>query len=129
MPNQIALFGEAGGGSYATLLHFTNLTSLAETLGNPPDDTRGIPIAVQTLLFQYEILYIRVREEGFSKPDYLLGLRLLRDYKPKLSAICIPGVGDQELIRETCHLCKERKSLLITSERDFYDFLTDRDCA
>jgi len=102
---------------------------LAETLGNPPEDTRGIPIAVQTLLFQYEILFIRVHEEGFSTPDYHLGLRLLREYKPKISAICIPGVGDQALIRETCHLCKERKSLLITSERDAYDFLTDRQCA
>jgi hypothetical protein len=125
MQNHIALFGEAEKGSYSTLLHFSALPEFAETVGNPPEDSQGIQIGVQTLLFEFKLIYIRVHEEGYSAMDYYSGLRLLKEYQSTLCAICIPGVGDKELIQETFYICKSHKSLLITTERDFYDFLTN----
>lgn len=126
MRHKVALFGEAEKGEFRSLLHFSSLPQFAEILGHPPEGSIGMHLAIQTLLFQYELLFIRVEEEGFSEKDYLHGFKLLRraEKAKNLSAICIPGVGDVELIKQASDLCHRHQSILITTESDFYDYLT-----
>jgi hypothetical protein len=40
----------------------------------------------------------------------------------------MPGVGDEEVIEASSSICLLRKSFLITTEKDLYDFLTHRRC-
>jgi len=42
-----------------------------------------------------------------------------------IDAICLPGVGDTEIIDQTEPLCYLHKSIVITTEKDFYDYLTN----
>ncbi len=123
----IALFGEAEKGSYLTLTHIKSLHQLCETFGHPPEETKGLFFAIQTLLYQKELLYIRVQEEGFSFEDYLQGIQLLEKASThlNLSAVCLPGVGSASIIDETFRLCEKRGSLFIASPQDLYDYLTD----
>jgi hypothetical protein len=127
MENPIALFGEAEKGEYRMPYYCKTLPQLEEYLGNPPGDSRGLYYAVQALLFHHPLIFFRVREEGYSAQDYLLGLRLLQNQKvvPCLSAICVPGVGDSSLIQAFIPLCLLYHSILIMSEADFYDYLTE----
>ena len=69
----------------------------------------------------------RVREEGFSYADYLQGVQILekKELLSGLNAICLPGVGDVEIIEALTPLCSCYHSLLITDEADFYDYLTE----
>ena len=82
---------------------------------------------MQVLLYKYDLIFFRVKEEGFSLADYYFGLRLLErsDLATRLTAICIPGVGDHEIIEATHKVCHQRHSLIITSESDFYDLMTN----
>jgi len=54
------------------------------------------------------------------------GIRLLKNKEAfrDLTAICMPGVGDAEIIDATSPICSLYRSLLITSEKDLYDYLT-----
>lgn len=125
----VALFGEAQKGNFRTGYYCTTLTQLSEFLGEPPSkECRGLALAVQTLLYERGVLYFRVREEGFSTPDYLSGIGLLLNGTncPPFSAICMPGVGNSEVIEATNSLCHSRKIFLIFNEQDLYDYLTDR---
>ena len=124
MGMKVALFGEAERGEFSTLYHFNDICRVAEVLGEPPVDSRGIAMGVQALLTDQEILFLRVKEEGFSHRDYFLGLKLLKEAAVDFAAVCLPGVGDHMIITETTILCHHRKCLLITEERDFYDYLT-----
>lgn len=122
----IALFGEAEKGEFRTAYFCQSLAQLDEYFGNPPAGSRGLYYAVQAVLFHRNLIFFRVPEEGFSTNDYLEGLRLL-DYQkliPHLDAICTPGVGDKELIDAILPVCRHHHSILITSESDFYDYLT-----
>lgn len=123
---RVFVFGEAEKGEFCTPLQFHSLATLAETLGHPPVESRGIDYAVQTLLSQRELIFFRVREEGFSKEQYLEGVKLLynRGAKWHLSAIGIPGVGDRDIIDSLAPTCKKLGSILLLSERDLYDYLT-----
>jgi hypothetical protein len=122
----IFLFGEAEKGEFCTPHLLRSLPQLAETFGNPPEESDGIRYAVQALLLERELFYYRVKEEGFSVPDYMRGLKLLEDRKTfnELAAICMPGVGDPEIIDATNALCIIHQALLITTEKDLYDYLT-----
>lgn len=126
MRHTIFLFGEAEKGEFCTPLVCRSLPQLAETFGNPPEESLGILYAVQALLYERELIYFRVKEEGFSISDYMRGIRLLhnRDAFQSLAAICMPGVGDGEIINATSPICSIHQSLLITTEKDLYDFLT-----
>jgi hypothetical protein len=77
-------------------------------------------------MFERELIYFRVKEEGFSVSDYMRGIRLLenREAFHDLTAICMPGVGDAEIIDATSSICSLYRSLLITTEKDLYDYLT-----
>ena len=128
MADRVFLFGEAEKGEFCTPFVCQSLAQLAETFGQPPGESLGLSYAVQALLLKRELIFFRVKEEGFSLIDYMRGVRLLenRSLFHNLSAICIPGVGDSEVIDALTHVCHLHKSLLLMTERDFYDFMTHR---
>lgn len=120
------LFGASEKGALCKPHHFSSLEELLDVLGHPPEHSEGIPYAIQTLLFQHNLIYFRVSEEGFSRDDYIQGLKLLRkkEIKKPPHAICMPGVGDEELIQATTPVCHIYQSVLIVSQKDLYDYLT-----
>ena len=122
----VALFGEAEKGEFNTAYHCSTLPQLVECLGHPPADTLGLHYAVQALLYQRELIFFRVKEEGFSLPDYFQGIELLANQNviSNLAAVGVPGVGDKSLIHAFTELCRRFHSVMITNERDLYDFLT-----
>lgn len=122
----IALFGEAEKGDYQSAYFCNRLEQLLEIFGNAPQNSRGLHYAIQALLYHHNILYFRVEEEGFSIHDYYYGASLLKNQEsvPKISAFCIPGVGNDEIIRAILPLCAIYHSILITTEADLYDYLT-----
>lgn len=123
----IALFGEAGKGEFRTAYYCRTLDQLSEYFGEPPSkESRGIDFAIQALLYQRGVIYFRVHEEGFSIQDYLHGLNSLENKNlfPHISAICLPGVGNTEIIQATGSVCTLYQSFLIVTEKDLYDFLT-----
>jgi hypothetical protein len=121
----IFLFGEAEKGAFCTPLVCRSLPQLIDTVGNPPEESQGILYAVQTLLYERELIFFRVKEEGFSTQDYLRGLNILKQNAKalNLAAICMPGVGDVDLIDAISPICQLHKSLLILNEKDLYDYL------
>ena len=122
----IALFGEAEKGDYRTAYHCKTLPQLVDYLGNPPPDSHGLYYAVQALLYKRELIFFRVKEEGFSDQDYYSGLRFLEKENliAKIVAYCLPGVGDSEIINTVIPICDQNNSIMITSEPDLYDYLT-----
>ncbi len=131
MQYTVALFGEAGKGEFRQAYFCRSLPQLFEAFGNPPSDSQGLRCAIQALFYEREILFFRVKEEGFSLPDYLAGLHALENKKifSSLTALCLPGVGDPEIIQAAASICLLHKSLLVTTERDLYDYLTARSLA
>lgn len=121
----VFLFGEAEKGEFCTPLLCRSLPQLVDTLGNPPEESLGILYAIQTLMYDRDLIFFRVKEEGFSTEDYLRGLKLLQQklIQFELGAICMPGVGDKEIINATSPICHLHKSFLILNEKDLYDYL------
>jgi len=126
MRQTVALFGEAEKGQLSTLLFIRSLSQLNERLGHPPEESRGLFFAIQFLLYEHDLIYIRVKEEGFSTKDYLKGIDKLYHSKQvsKLSSICMPGVGDASIMEATTPVCDAHECFLVTTERDLYDYLT-----
>lgn len=122
----VVLFGEAEKGDFQFLFRLNSLAHLAETLGHPPEGSLGLHLGIQTLLFDKELIFIRVKEEGFSIKDYWQGFSLLKKHSlyTHIGAIGLPGVGDSELLAEAFDLCHHSGALLMTTEKDFYDYLT-----
>lgn len=127
MYNRIALFGESEKGCFQSPYLIQSLPELLDTLGNPPDKTRGIDFAIQSLLSQADVLFFRVEEEGFSKKDYIMGFKKLREKEKTghIDALSLPNVGDREILNASEAICLIHKSFVITSESDLYDYLTD----
>ena len=125
MKPTVFLFGEAEKGEFGIPLICQSLPELCDALGNPPEESLGISYAIQTLLYSKQLLFCRVEEEGFSVRDYIKGLNLMRSDKfgPKLQAVLIPGVGDEEIVDAAMGLCSIHKSLLVLTEKDLYDYL------
>jgi len=123
--SMVALFGEAEKGEFIIPQLFHSVSHLHEKVGNPPPDSHGIHYAIQALLYDHSLLFFRVQEEGFSIHDYLEGLGIIKEQPPgfNLGAICTPGLGNEELIEEIASLCHTRKSILIFTETDLYDYL------
>jgi hypothetical protein len=123
----VALFGEAEKGDYQTPYFCRTTGQLLDYLGNPPPDTQGLYYAVQALLFRRSLIFFRVQQEGFSFQDYLLGLNFLNTHSaiPELAAVCLPGMGNAEVLEASESVCAQHHSILITNESDFYDYLTD----
>lgn len=125
----IALFGEAQKGEFQTAYYCNNLAQLSDFLGEPPSkECQGLQFAIQALLYQRGVVFFRVREEGYSTHDYFFGLNFLerKELFPMISAVCLPGVGSAEIIDGTAPVCELHKSLLILTQRDLYDYLTNR---
>lgn len=122
----IALFGASEKGQFQKPYMLHELPQLIDFLGNPPPESAGISFAVQSILYKREVLFFRVREEGFSNPDYLYGFKYLQDLQKvrNLHALCLPGVGSPELLNASAPVCEIHKSPLITSQKDLYDYLT-----
>lgn len=122
----VALFGEAEKGAFNTLYYIQTLPQLNESLGERAHDSAGISLAIQMILNQTPVIYVRVAEEGYSLKDYFVGLKLLEeDYSiNSLGAIAMPGVGDPILIDECVQVCEKKQCILLSGERDLYDYLT-----
>lgn len=119
----VALFGEAEKGEFRVPYIVNSVPQLHERVGNPPGGSLGIYYGVQTLLYHYVLLFFRVREEGFSYGDYIEGVRVLDNQRDDLAAICLPGVGDAEIIEAMVPVCEHHHSILIINEADLYDYL------
>ncbi len=126
MKQRIFLFGEAEKGAFCTPLICHDLGQLVDSLGNPPEESLGILYAIQTLLYDRELIFFRVKQEGFSMYDYMQGIKFLKtkEFSTRLAAICMPGVGDSAIIEAVDPICKKHHSVLILTEKDLYDYLT-----
>ena len=122
----MALFGESERGAFRTAHLLKKLPQLVDLLGNPPPESEGLFFAIQAILYNRELIYFRVAEEGFSRPDYFNGLKYLenREQVKRIDALCLPGVGDPEILAASETISQMHKSLLITNQKDLYDFLT-----
>lgn len=125
-PSLIAWFGEAEKGEYHIPYPISTLDELVERLGHPPMHSRGLFYAVQSLLFHHSLLFFRVKEEGFSVGDYLLGFKCLQQspHIEDVKAIGVPGVGDMEVIEAITPIITFHRQILIVSEKDLYDYLS-----
>lgn len=126
MQRIVALFGEAEKGQLEKPYLIKQLPELVDYLGNPPPDSEGLFFAVQALLYEREVIYFRVEEEGFSKANYFSGFKTLKNQKKikEIHALCMPGVGDKEILEASQPVCEIYKIHLITSQKDLYDYLT-----
>jgi hypothetical protein len=126
MQHTIAILGEAEKGKF-NIPHFPkDLSQLIDCLGNPPAESCGLYFAIQALLFQRNLIYCRVEEEGFSDRDYFAGLKMLRKLPNDLifHALCLPGVGDPKILDASKAVCQMHNSFLITTPKDLQDYLT-----
>lgn len=123
----VALFGEAEKGEFQTAYFCQNLPELVEFLGNPPPHSHGLHCAVQALLYRRNLIFVRVREEGFSYQDYAIGLSLLEKQNviSHIEALFLPGVGDTRILEAMTPFCITHHSIMITREPDLYDYLTN----
>ena len=124
MRQVVALFGEAEKGQFNKPFILRELTQAVELLGNPPQESEGLFFTIQALLYEREVIFFRVQEEGFSRGDYLNGFKHLEKVE-KLNALCLPGVGDLEILTASHPICERYKSPLITTPKDLYDYLTN----
>ena len=122
----VALIGEAEKGDYRIPYVCHTVPQLLDRLGQPPLHSRAIYCAIQALMYQCTLLFFRVHEEGFNQDDYFSCVDHLkkRMIAPKITAICLPGVGDVEIIEAITPICLLYRSILIFSESDLYDYLT-----
>lgn len=123
---RIILFGEAEKGDFYQGHLCRSLDQLLETYGNPPPLSRGLFYGIQALMYKCELLFFRVKEEGYSYQDYFRGLKLIdrSEITGSSSALCIPGVGDSTILNAIRPICLKHHSVLIYNEADLYDFLT-----
>jgi len=123
----VAVFGESERGDYCRPYCCRNMNQLYEIFGQPVPETAGIHFAVQVLMHDFALIFYRVREEGHSFQDYFEGLWQLEIHsdESELSAIGLPGVGNGEVIESISSICATHHSILIISESDLYDYLTD----
>lgn len=125
-PLTLALFGEAEKGSLHQGVFCSTLPQLIDIFGNPPPSTQGLILAIQALLYGSQLIYFRVREEGFSSEDYFEGIEQIgkSEWAPKVHAFGVPGVGDGAIIHAIIPLCVIYHSILITTQADLHDYLT-----
>jgi hypothetical protein len=130
MPYNIALFGEARKGDFKTAYFCDSVVQLLDIFGEPPEDSKGLELAIQALLYKRGLIFFRVHEEGFSTQDYVPGLNFLenKEYITNLAALCLPGVGNSQIIEMGTQVCHIHKSFLIFNQKDLYDLLTSYPC-
>jgi hypothetical protein len=122
----IILFGQAERGRMVTAYPCSTLERLFELFGEPPEGTKGLFFAIQTLLYHEPLLYFRVTEEGISLDEYLHGLQLIcQPHFPlqEFRALFLPGVNADCVLEEGYKVCRSKQGLLLVDEADFYDIL------
>ncbi|WP_213358227.1 hypothetical protein [Chlamydiifrater phoenicopteri] len=120
----VALFGEAGKGCFDAAYLCHTPMDLCTHLGH--SNSCGISLAIKTLMYNYSVVYFRVKEEGYSIEHYFYGIHFLNTQNSikNIIAIALPGVGDDNIIEALCSTCKRYSSLLLFSEKDLYDLFT-----
>ena len=123
---RIAVFGESEKGKFAYPYVCKSLLDLYTTLGSPPKESEGLNKAIQNILLGGEVLFFRVKSEGFSEKEYLNGLRFLEKYteEKNLDGICLPGVGDELILHTASKVSSLFGCLLILEEKDLFDYFT-----
>jgi len=122
----VVVFGQASRGAFHQPICPRSLNELNALLGPPPEGSLGLNLAVQTLLFNNELVFFRVEEEGFSRADYWKGSRILLDWahtNRKIAALGLPGCGDKEIIAAVHPILSLQRAVLILGEKDLYDYL------
>jgi hypothetical protein len=121
----IALFAESEKGHYERGVLISTPAELLQMFGHPPREGQGMLFAIQALHYQQPLLFFRVKDEGFSTPDYRGGLHWMEENveSQQLGAICAPGVGSHDILNPLFEFSLRSKALLLTTERDFYDFI------
>lgn len=122
----VALFGEAERGACGQGILCKRLDELADLFGNPPSGSLGLFFATQAILYEHALVFFRVEEEGFSRKDYFDGIKVLKGSPliAEIGAIFAPGVGDSQIINAVIPLCMAHHQVLITTEKDLFDYLT-----
>jgi len=128
MTKVIALLGESEIGKFHHPYFFRSLEHLATTLGNPPLNSQGIDFAIQAIMYERDVIFFRVEEEGYSLDDYMKSLKIIKNKKliKKLDAICIPGLSDKKIISKIDPICKFHRSIIITTQKDLFDYLLSK---
>ena len=126
MKETVAIFGESECGKEGILMQIDELGHLVDLLGNPTENSLGVPMAIQSCLYERRILFYQIKEEGFTIKDYMEGFQLIkqRPLPCPLSAIALPGVGDSLILDEAKKVCDLYKCFLIMNESDLFDYLT-----
>lgn len=121
------LFGEAEKGPLCIPKVCKSVEELFVHFGQPPKESGGIFFAIQALYLGREVVYYRVKEEGYSFEDYFKGFMLLKEkqFGEEFAAIFLPGVGSRAILDEATPISNELKSFLVINHSDFYDYLTD----
>lgn len=126
----VAMFGEAEKGRFHVPTYLRSLPELLDVYGLAPLGTEGLYFATQILLFEWDLIFVRVKEEGYAKQDYMLGLRYLQEKdkipSASLHALFLPGVGDPEIIGESERVLSLYRGCFIATEKDLYDYLSAR---
>ena len=122
----LALFAEARMGKPEAPCQIRSVDELFTLTGLPKENKSGLNWAIQALLYQVELLFFRVEEEGFSENEYFQGLNYLEKSlkKEPFQALALPGVGSLPILEKARMVCLKKKSLLIMNEEDLYDCLT-----
>lgn len=125
MDGPIAFFGETQKGRFHYPYFCYSLYQLADTLGNPPQESLGLAFAIQAIMYEREVVFFRVQEEGYSINDYMKGLEVLKNKKKikHLCAICLPKVGDRVILDTVSSICDLHHSLIIITQKDLFDYL------
>lgn len=121
----VVLFGEAEKGYLHRGVLCRTLPQLIDIFGHPPPSSQGLVLAIQSLLYGRDLIYFRVRQEGYSCEDYFKAIEQIGSpqWPSKIAAFAIPGVGDSEIIQALMPLCVVHHSILITTQADLYDYL------
>ena len=122
----ILIFGESKEGEFHKFLFLKTLPDLAEALGEPTETGLGVHIAIQSILSNRDVLFYKVKEEGFHADHYLLGFKQLENefHSTPLAAIALPGVSSANILELASSLCNQHRSIILFNEKDLYDLMT-----
>lgn len=103
---------------------FSDLEELSLVLGEPIEGRSGVKDGIQALLYQYQLMFFRVQQEGLSVEDYYQGFAWIQKSRMPITAMKLPGVGSRGLLASANTICLQKGSILVIDEIDFYDFAT-----
>ncbi len=120
MEKLIVIFAEATKGDLGKPYFLSSLEELYTTLGEPPEDSLGIPFLIKMLSTSKKVCFFRVKEEGVIEESYQKGFSFLSRRKQEIFACFMPKVSEKKTIRELVFL----KPFLFFTEKDLFDYLS-----